>query len=65
MKIHVSLDINPADLHAAAAEQDMTPAQFVAWATNNAVETHKRSEALLQALRDVILDNADTGIVPA
>ena len=65
MIITASLDINPAALHDAAAEQGMTPAQFVAWATNNAIETHNRREALLQALRDVILDNADTEVVPA
>ncbi len=64
MIITASLDINPADLHAAANAQDMTPPQFVAWATNCAIETHNRREALLQALREVILDNADTGIVP-
>ena len=59
MVIYANLDTPPGDLRAAATAQGMTPTQFVAWATANAVEAHKRREALLTALRDVI----DTGII--
>ena len=57
MEIHASLDIDPTDLHAAAVAQNMTDAQFIAWAVNNAVETHKRREELLQALHSLVQGN--------
>lgn len=56
MVIYAFLTTEPADLRAAAEAQGMTTTQFVAWATNNAVKDHKRSEALFQALRDTVLD---------
>ena len=56
MVIYADITTDPADLRAAAEAQGMTTTQFVAWATNNAVEAHKRSKALFQALRDTILD---------
>jgi len=40
--IYANLTTNPADLRAAANAQGLTPTQFVARATNNAVEAHKR-----------------------
>ena len=40
--IYADITTNPADLRAAANAQGLTPTQFVARATNNAVETHKR-----------------------
>lgn len=56
MVIYADLTTEPADLRAAAEAQGMTTTQFVAWATNNAVEDWKRREALFQALRDTVLD---------
>ena len=44
--IYANITTNPADLRAAANAQGLTPTQFVAWATNNAVETWRREETV-------------------
>ena len=42
--IYANIETDPADLRAAATDRSMTVPQFVAWATNSAVQEWRRRE---------------------
>jgi hypothetical protein len=44
MIIYANIETPTADLHGAASDKGMTVPQFVAWATNSAVEEWRRYE---------------------